>query len=357
MVEKRKREDSSNEQALVAKKQDSNSGALVTTNNGDASKQIQVVGVSRTSSLHAPIMQLVGHAGSIFGVAFSPDGQTLATASFDKTIGLWRVFGETCENYSVLKGHNNAVLDVKYSHKGTYIISASADRNVCVWDAETGARKRKFAEHRGIVNCCAVARDDDTRSASAGDDGAVKIWDARQRRAAQTISHSFPLTALTFGPTGGSVIAGGIDNVIRVYDLRKDGEVNLELRGHDDTISGLALAPNGGDLLSNSLDCTLRQWDVRPFSTLNERCVRTFMGHEHSVDKNLLRCCWSRDGTHVAAGSSDRMVYVWNVTTTKIVYRLPGHNACVNDVAFHPQEPILASASSDKTVFLGEIEE
>jgi Prp8 binding protein len=39
------------------------------------------------------------------------------------------------------------------------------------------------------------------------------------------------------------------------------------------------------------------------------------------------------------------------------VYRLPGHSGCVNDVAFHPTEPIVASASNDKTIFLGEIEE
>jgi Prp8 binding protein len=77
--------------------------------------------------------------------------------------------------------------------------------------------------------------------------------DPRQRRAATTVAHAFPLTALTFGPTGATIVAGGVDNIIRVYDLRKEGETSLELRGHDDTITGLSLAPNGGDLLSNCM--------------------------------------------------------------------------------------------------------
>ena len=47
---------------------------------------------------------------------------------------------------------------------------------------------------------------------------------------------------------------------------------------------------------------------------------------------------------------------VWDTTSRKILYRLPGHNGSVNEVVFHPKEPIIASASSDRTIFLGEIE-
>lgn len=50
------------------------------------------------------------------------------------------------------------------------------------------------------------------------------------------------------------------------------------------------------------------------------------------------------------------MVYVWNVATTKILFKLPGHKGCVNEVVFHPKEPIIASCSNDKTVFLGELD-
>ena len=60
-------------------------------------------GIKRTSNLHAPIMQLSGHSSEIYSLKFSPDGQSLASGSFDRLIYLWRVFGESCENYMVLK--------------------------------------------------------------------------------------------------------------------------------------------------------------------------------------------------------------------------------------------------------------
>lgn len=57
----------------------------------------------------------------------------------------------------------------------------------------------------------------------------------------------------------------------------------------------------------------------------------------------------------VTCGSSDRYVYVWDVASRKILYKLPGHNGSVNEVVFHPDEPILCSASSDRQLYLGEL--
>ena len=131
----------------------------------------------------------------------------------------------------------------------------------------------------------------------------------------------------------------------------------LELRGHEDTVSSLALHPKATHVLSNSFDCTVREWDVRPFCAAPDRCTNTFMGHAQSADKNLIRASYNADATYIGSGSGDRFVYVWNRATGKVEYKLPGHKGCVNDVQFHPTEPLIASASTDKTVFLGELEE
>ena len=56
--------------------------------------------------------------------------------------------------------------------------------------------------------------------------------------------------------------------------------------------------------------------------------------------QNLLRCDWSPDGRKVTAGSSDRYVYIWDTTSRRILYKLPGHAGSVNDCRFHPTEPI-----------------
>jgi len=56
--------------------------------------------------------------------------------------------------------------------------------------------------------------------------------------------------------------------------------------------------------------------------------------------QNLLRVAWSSDGGQVSAGSGDRFVYIWDTTSRRILYKLPGHAGSVNEVDFHPFEPI-----------------
>ena len=63
--------------------------------------------------------------------------------------------------------------------------------------------------------------------------------------------------------------------------------------------------------------------------------------------KNLLRCAWSADGSKITAGSGDRYLYIWDTTSRRILYKLPGHAGSVNDVAFHPTEPIGKSRAQE----------
>ena len=61
----------------------------------------------------------------------------------------------------------------------------------------------------------------------------------------------------------------------------------------------------------------------------------------------------------MAAGSADNFVYVWDASAAgghgRILYKLPGHLGSVVEVAFHPSQPIIASCSADKKIYLGEI--
>lgn len=70
----------------------------------------------------------------------------------------------------------------------------------------------------------------------------------------------------------------------QVWDLRKDDEPSLQLKGHSDTVTGLRLSPDGSHLLSNSMDNTLREWDVRPYAPPN-RCTKVFTGEGRPTGK------------------------------------------------------------------------
>jgi len=313
---------------------------------------LYVQGPERTSALLAPTMLLSGHLDQVFAVRFNPKGDVIASGSHDKKIFLWRTYGE-CENFSVLSGHRNAVLQVQWTGDGEHLVSCSPDKTVRAWDSMTGEQIGILREHTDIVNSCSMQRRGTPVAVSGSDDCTTKLWDMRSKRAARTFEERYQITAVEISETGDQVFTGGIDNKVKVWDLRRD-EVIFTLEGHSDTITGMELSPSGTHMLTNAMDNTMRSWDVRPYAPSN-RCERVFTGHTHGFEKNLLRCSWSPDGKQVSGGSGDQMVHIWNVATGDEMYRLPGHSGSINEVAFHPVEPIVASASSDKTIYLGEL--
>lgn len=147
------------------------------------------------------------------------------------------------------------------------------------------------------------------------------------------------MTAVALAEAGNELYSGGIDNAIKVWDMRKKAVI-YSMVGHTDTVTSIAVSPDSQSLLSNSMDSTVKTWDIRPFAPL-DRHVRTYDGAPSGMEKNLIRASWDSTGKRIAAGSGDRTVVVWDVTSGKMLYKLPGHKGTVNDVQFAPgSEPI-----------------
>jgi Prp8 binding protein len=145
-----------------------------------------------------------------------------------------------------------------------------------------------------------------------------------------------------------------ICHYVRRFDVRAGlDRPDLVLEGHSDTITGLSLHPDQSLLLSNSMDSTLRIFDLRPLPA-GSRNKHVLTGVHHGAEKLLLRCAWSSEGDYISAGSADRLVHLWDGASGREVCAWPGHKASVNQVAFHPSQPVLASASSDRSIVLGE---
>eukprot|EP00761_Pharyngomonas_kirbyi_P003399 gb/GECH01003403.1/.p1 GENE.gb/GECH01003403.1/~~gb/GECH01003403.1/.p1 ORF type:complete len:357 (+),score=88.03 gb/GECH01003403.1/:1-1071(+) len=324
----------------------------------------------RTSHLASPIMLLTGHQGEVNTLKFHPEGRVLASGGFDKAVFLWNVYGD-CENYAVLSGHANAVLEVQWSRDGERLVSASADRTLCLWDGMTGQRQRRLRGHSEVVNGTDMNRRGEERVLSVSDDGTARIWDPRVKDAVQQMDTGLPLLCGRW-IDGERIAVAGIDPAVQIYDTRRissftntanTATTKEELTGHGDTVTGMDINGDGTSLLTHSMDHTVSIWDVRPYvrsksSSSSSRQVKTLHGAQHGVERNLLRCAWSGDGSRAGAGSADSPthVYIWDTTTGELLYRLPGHTAAVNEVAFHPKEPIIGSAGSDKKIYIGEID-
>lgn len=163
----------------------------------------------------------------------------------------------------------------------------------------------------------------------------------------------YPICAVAFSEAGDQIYSGGLDEEIKVWDVRQR-KVIYSLIGHQDTITSLAVSPDGMTLLSNSMDNTVKLWNIQPFAPTN-RLLRSLEGAPHSFEKNLHRASWSADGQRIGAGSGDRTVVIWDVATGRIDFKLPGHSGSVNDISFSPSEPIIVSASTDRKLLIGEL--
>ncbi|KAH8372518.1 hypothetical protein KR200_001000 [Drosophila serrata] len=341
-----------NTSVVLAQESKRSKSDLVAYTNRD--KALLESGVRRTSNLQAPIMQLEGHEGEIFTTEFHPEGELLLSSGFDRQIYIWQVYDD-CENVMAMSGHSGAVMEAHFTPDGSHIFTCSTDKTLAIWDIVTGQRQRRFKGHSNFVNSVQGSRRGQQLLCSGSDDRTIKIWDARKKHAAHTLESPYQVTSVCFGDTGEQVISGGIDNEVKIWDIRKQAVLH-HLRGHSDTITGMSLSPEGDFVLTNAMDNTLRVWDVRPYAP-GERCVKVFQGHQHNFEKNLLRCAWSPGSDKISSGSADRHVYIWDVNTRRILYKLPGHNGSVNDVDFSPKEPLILSGSSDKTLYLGEIDD
>jgi len=335
------------------KKQRTSANALIPIESKSKDIVAKTIGPARTSSLLAPTMLLTGHQGAVYTCRFNPSGTYLASGSQDKLILLWKVYGE-CENFGLLKGHQAAILDLQWSRDGEYIYSASADKTGAVFDVEAQQRVKRFRDHTSFVNSVCSARRGETLVLTGSDDCSTMLWDLRVRGHQINLQNEYQVLAVCFSDDSSQVFTGGIDNDIKVWDLRNQ-KVLYSLQGHNDTVSGLELSPDGAFLLSTGMDNTVRSWDVRPFVP-SGRAVNVYEGSVHDFQKNLLRCSWSPDSTKISGGSADRFVCVWDVASRRLLYKLPGHSGSVNQVEFHPKEPILLSCSDDKKLYLGEIQ-
>jgi hypothetical protein len=117
---------------------------------------------------------LEGHSGEVWSVAWSPDGKTLASGSSDQTVKLWDT--ATGKLLTTLQGHNDVVASVAWSPDGKILASGSSDKTVKLWEAATGKPLTTLEGHTGTVYSVAWSPDGKTLASGAGDKK-VKLWE------------------------------------------------------------------------------------------------------------------------------------------------------------------------------------
>jgi WD40 repeat protein len=142
---------------------------------------------------------LKGHSGIVRAMAFSANCQRLASASGDRTVRLWDTATGKCEQ--TLDCDSDSIRAVAFSAGGRRLASASADKTVRLWDAATGIYEQTLKGHSDWVNAVAFSADDQ-RLASASADKTVRLWDFTTGKCEQTLEADTVIRSLSFSTDG-----------------------------------------------------------------------------------------------------------------------------------------------------------
>jgi len=285
-------------------------------------------------------LSLAGHTDTVWAVAISPDGQTLASASFDRTIKFWNPL--TGELLQTVNAHSDAVRAIAYTPDGKTLASGSGDKTIRIWDLQTRTLVRTLSGHSGPIWSIAISPDGETL-ASGSYDGTIKLWNLQTGELRQTLTeHYDSIWSVAISPDGKTLASCSYDGKIKLWNLQ-DGKLLRTLSGHTDAVRAIAISPDSKYVVSGSWDKTARIWDLQTGEALH-----VLEGHEDRV----LAVTLSPDGNTIATGSTDRTLKTWDLQTGRLLRSLNGHSDWVLALTFDPTGQTLVSGSKDKTVKL-----
>lgn len=221
-------------------------------------------------------LNLHGHDRGIYGCAFNPRGLTLASASSDKTIKIWRTDTGACLH--TLIGHGNTIYGVDFSPDGLILASGSDDATVKIWNPETGALLHtvnghvgpRQDGHRNYVRSISFSPDG-SMLASGSADKTIKIWDTTNWNLIRTIqAHDGWVEALAFSPDNLLIASGAThDPLVKFWDVKNGALVHaVSSNGAQYGIRSLAFSPDGFTLAVGS-EGPIKLWNLRWESILH----------------------------------------------------------------------------------------
>jgi WD40 repeat protein/energy-coupling factor transporter ATP-binding protein EcfA2 len=315
--------------------------------------------------------RLQGHTNWIYGVSFSPDGKTIATASLDKTVKLWNLDGSLRKTLQ----HDDKVHDVSFCAQGKMFATASLDKTVKLWNIDGSLRKtlkhddnvhdvsfnpdckilasasekqvllwnvdngdRKiFKKYSNTVNSVSFSPKEQI-IAIATDDNKVRLLNLDGKEIQNFNGHTDKVYNISFSPNGKTIATASWDNTVKIWNL--DGTLRTTLRGHTDRVFGVSFSPNGKTIATASWDRTVKLWN--PDGTLR----MTINGQSDRITS----VAFSPNGKIVASGGADNTVKLWAIDGNSLP--IQGHSSAIRSVSFSPSGKMIATASEDGTAKL-----
>jgi WD40 repeat protein/serine/threonine protein kinase len=283
----------------------------------------------------------------VYGVAFGPDGERLASADGD---GAVRV--RNSKTGEVIRERKNAhpgfACCVAFHPQGNHLASVGGDGRVKVWDLTADPPRLVFERPCDAVNpfgtaYAAAFSPLAPDHLAVGCDGTVTIWDWRNEQPVHTFpGHETDRISVAFSPDGRHLATGNQYGTVKLFDAVAGGgplHTFTPTSGLRHPVAALAFGPDGTRLAAASFERRVDVWD-----TTTGRHIHA-IPHPGSL---VLGVVFKRDGLLASVGE-DKVVHVWDATGRELL-GLRGHAATCGCVAVSPDGQRLASAGSDGTI-------
>jgi WD40 repeat protein len=272
------------------------------------------------------IHSLVEHLGRPSGIAFSPDGTLVASASSDGIGRIWRT--SDWGLHAVLAGDGIGLTTIAFSADGEHAVTGGRDGTARVFHADTGSPLFALIGHRGRISSARFTGGAGSSIVTSSADGSVRVWDAVfQPQLDELADVGAPVAFVEFAEDG-QLRVGTVDRRVHGLDARTGEEQSVE--------SGVVrrrrvIAPDGSVATIRGRTVSLRAGGRQT----------VLSGHRDRVTS----VAFSGDGSLLATASLDHDVRVWDVATARQLLLLP-HNTAVHDAQFSPGDRWLVTAAN-----------
>lgn len=305
---------------------------------------------------------LSGHSNSVASVAHNPNGQILASGSYDNTIKLWNLTKN--KEIRTFKGHSAWVAAVAITPNNKSLVSSSYDNTIKLWNMVNGQQIRTFKGHSDSIGALLVTKDGKT-IISGSFDRTIKLWNLNNGEEIRTLSgHSLRVSSIAISPDNKVLVSGSDDRTIKIWNL-VTGELIRTLEAHKDKVSSVAISPDGKTLVSGSYDRSIKLWNLatgEEIRTFVRDASRESKGHSKWVSSLAI----SPDSNILASGSGDRTIKLWSLVTGEEIETLKGHSGYITSLSFSPtisrenipyQQTLSSGAMGDNTIKVWQMSE